>query len=157
MGKVLGIARRDKSRAPMEKLEAASVTVQFGMVGDCKGSKFPERQITILAVEDWRMALTLVGDVDLDWTVRRANVLSSGIKLPRGRGSQIAIGSVVVEVREQTSPCQQMENAQAGLRKALSGEWRGGVSCRVVSGGEIKIGESVQTILEVPETIIRLP
>jgi MOSC domain-containing protein YiiM len=157
MGKVLGIARRDKSRAPMEKLEAASVTVQFGMVGDCKGSKFPERQITILAVEDWRMALTLVGDVDLDWTVRRANVLSSGIKLPRGRGSQIAIGSVVVEVREQTSPCQQMENAQAGLRKALSGEWRGGVSCRVVSGGEIRIGDNIKTIVEFPETIIRLP
>jgi MOSC domain-containing protein YiiM len=157
MGKVLGIARRYKSRAPMEKLEAASITVEFGLAGDCKGSKFPERQITILAIEDWRMALALLGDVELDWTVRRANVLSSGIKLPRGKGSQIAIGSVVVEVREQTSPCQQMEIAREGLRKALTGEWRGGVSCRVVSGGEIKIGDDIKTLIEVPETIIRLP
>jgi MOSC domain-containing protein YiiM len=141
----------------MEKLEAASITVEFGLAGDCKGSKFPERQITILAIEDWRMALALLGDVDLDWTVRRANVLSSGIKLPRGKGSQIAIGSVVVEVREQTSPCQQMEIAREGLRKALTGEWRGGVSCRVVSGGEIKIGDDIKTLIEVPETIIRLP
>lgn len=81
----------------------------------------------------------------------------SDIKLPRGRGSQIAIGKVIVEVRDQTSPCQQMENAKAGLRKALSGDWRGGVSCRVISGGDIKIGDSVKIIIEIPETIIRLP
>jgi MOSC domain-containing protein YiiM len=104
-----------------------------------------------------RSALARLGGIDLDWSARRANLLVSGIKLPRGRGSQIAIGDVVVEVRDQTSPCQQMENAQVGLRKALSGDWRGGVSCRVISGGEIRIGDGVQTILEVPETIIRLP
>jgi MOSC domain-containing protein YiiM len=81
----------------------------------------------------------------------------SGIKLPRGKGSQIAIRDVIVEVRDQTSPCQQMEKAQAGLRKALSGDWRGGVTCRVISGGTIRIGDPVTTIREMPERIIRLP
>ena len=157
MGSLIEIARRAVSRAPMEKLEHASITPEFGLIGDCKGIKFPERQITILAIEDWKAALVQLGGIDLDWSVRRANLLAHDIKLPRGRGSQIAIGDVIVEVRDQTSPCQQMENAQAGLRKALSVEWRGGVSCRVVSGGNIKIGDSVQKILELPESIIRLP
>ncbi len=157
MGKLIGIAKREKSRAPMEKLEQASISTELGLLGDCKGSKFPERQITILAIEDWKATLALLRGIDLDWSVRRANFLVGGIKLPRGRGSQIAIGDVIVEVRDQTSPCQQMENAQIGLRKALSGDWRGGVSCRVISGGQIKIGDSVKPILEIPETIIRLP
>lgn len=141
----------------MEKLQEATISTELGLVGDCKGSRFPERQITILAIEDWKAALASLGGVDLDWSVRRANLLVSDIKLPRGRGSQIAIGKVIVEVRDQTSPCQQMENAKAGLRKALSGYWRGGVSCRVISGGDIKIGDSVKIIIEIPETIIRLP
>lgn len=141
----------------MEKLQEATISTELGLVGDCKGSRFPERQITILAIEDWKAALASLGGVDLDWSVRRANLLVSDIKLPRGRGSQIAIGKVIVEVRDQTSPCQQMENAKAGLRKALSGDWRGGVSCRVISGGDIKIGDSVKIIIEIPETIIRLP
>lgn len=157
MGRVIGIARRKKSRDPMEKLEEATISTELGLVGDCKGAKFPERQITILAIEDWKAALALLGGIDLDWTVRRANLLVRDIKLPRGRGSQITIGDVIVEVTDRTSPCRQMENAHAGLRKALSGDWRGGVSCRVIGGGEIKIGDSVKTILEVRETIIRLP
>lgn len=157
MGTLNGIAKREKSRAPMETLEEATISIDKGLEGDCKGMRFPQRQLTILAIEDWKAVLELIGGIDLDWTVRRANLLVSGIILPRGRGSQIAIGDVVVEVRDQTSPCQQMENAHTGLRKALSGDWRGGVSCRVISGGNIKIGDSVKTILEFPETIIRLP
>ncbi len=157
MSRIIGIARRGKSRAPMEKLHEATISTELGLVGDCKGSKFPERQITILANEDWKAALALLGGIELDWSVRRANLLVSDLKLPRGRGSQIAIGNVIVEVRDQTSPCQQMENAQPGLRKALSGNWRGGVCCRVISGGDIKIGDVIKIILEIPETIIRLP
>lgn len=157
MSIIIGIARRGKSRVPMEKSQSATISTEIGLLGDCKGSKFPERQITILAIEDWKATLALLDSIDLDWTVRRANLLVSGIVLPRGRGSKIAIGDVVVEVRGQTSPCQQMENAQKGLRKALSGDWRGGVSCRVVSGGEIRIGDNIKTIVEFPETIIRLP
>ncbi len=157
MGKLIGIAKRAVSRAPMEKLEDAQISTEQGLDSDCKGSKFPERQITILAIEDWQTALEILGGIDLDWSVRRANLLVRDIKLPRGRGSTISIGEVIVEVRDQTSPCQQMENAQPGLRKALAGDWRGGVCCRVIHGGTINIGDDVKTILDVPEKIIRLP
>ena len=157
MSRLIGIARRAKSRDPMEVFSKATITLANGMEGDCKGSKFPLRQLTILAIEDWERALQIINKPTLDWTVRRANLLVEGIKLPRGKGSKLAIGEVVVEVTDQTSPCQQMENAQAGLRKALAGDWRGGVTCRVLSGGVIKIGDEVSTLFHAPEHIIRLP
>ena len=75
MCRIIGIARRGKSRAPMEKLQKATISTEMGLLGDCKGSKFPERQITILAIEDWKATLALLNDIDLDWTVRRANLL----------------------------------------------------------------------------------
>jgi MOSC domain-containing protein YiiM len=36
-----------------------------------------------------------------------------------------------------------MERAQAGLYNALKPEWRGGVCCRVVQGGDIAAGDPV--------------
>ena len=39
--------------------------------------------------------------------------------------------------------------AVAGLQDALAPEWRGGVTCTVVQGGAIKIGDSVRVEAEV--------
>ena len=157
MGKLIGIARRAKSRDPMEMLDQADISIANGLEGDCKGKRFPLRQLTIMTLEDWQNSLDLIGKPNLDWTIRRANLLVTDIKLPRGKGSRLLIGEVEVEVTDQTSPCQQMENAFVGLRKALAGDWRGGVTCRIIEGGKIKVGNQVRTLLELPETIIRLP
>ena len=157
MGKLIGIARRAKSRDPMEMLDQADISIANGLEGDCKGKRFPLRQFTIMTLEDWQNSLDLIGKPNLDWTIRRANLLVTDIKLPRGKGSRLLIGEVEVEVTDQTSPCQQMENAFVGLRKALAGDWRGGVTCRIIEGGKIKVGNQVRTLLELPETIIRLP
>jgi hypothetical protein len=37
-----------------------------------------------------------------------------------------------------------MDEAQLGLRAALKPEWRGGVSCRVVEGATIRVGDRVE-------------
>ena len=157
MGKIIGIAKREISRGPMEVLEQAQITLSAGIEGDSKGKRFPLRQLTILAIEDWQATLALLGGPKLDWTVRRANLLVQDIKLPRGNGSRLECGDVVLEVTGQTSPCQQMENPHAGLRRALAGDWRGGITCRVLSGGFIKHRDSIDTILHNPESVIRLP
>ena len=156
MGKLIGIARREKSRDPMEILREATISADRGLDGDCKGARFPQRQLTIMAIEDWQAALALIGSPKLDWTVRRANLLVKGMNLPRGKGSQIQIGEVIVEVTGQTSPCQKMEYAQPGLLKALSGNWRGGVTTKVIQSGLIQLGDDVSIRLEVPEFKIRL-
>lgn len=160
-GRLAGIARRSARRAPMEQIAAGVITSAAGLEGDFKGSKYPLRQITVLSREAWHDALAeltdLAGPVPLPWTRRRANLLVEGVRLPRAKGGLIAIGSVVLEVTGQTYPCRRMDEAHPGLLKALAGEWRGGMTCRVRTGGEITLGDPVEVLLYPPERTIRLP
>ena len=162
-GRVIGLARRAVSRAPMEEVESCLITPEIGVLGDCKGQKFPLRQVTILAREDWEAALmdvaaaTGMGAIDLPWTARRANVFVEGVKLPQGAGSVIALGATVLEVTEETTPCAQMELALRGLREAMSPDWRGGVTCKVLSGGSVSIGDRVQVLKEKVDRKVHLP
>ena len=140
---LIAMARRAQSRAPMEIVHSAEISTVFGMAGDSKGLKFPNRQITVLAVEDWQAALHDLGDPDLTWTTRRANFLIEGMSLPRGKGSVLTIGEVVLEVTDQTTPCSLMDKSFPGLRLALAPDWRGGVTCKVLQGGFLTIGAEV--------------
>ena len=160
-GTLIGIARRAKSRAPMEALSAGLITREAGLDGDFRGAKFPSRQITVLAREDWEAALMdltdLMGPPDLPWTTRRANLYVEVIRLPRAKGGVLQIGDVILEITGQTNPCHRMEQAHKGLLSALHPHWRGGVTCRVCDGGTIALGAPV-TILHAPkEHTIRLP
>jgi MOSC domain-containing protein YiiM len=160
-GRLLAIARRDAPRARMEEVREGEISRERGLAGDHKGAKFPRRQITLLAREDWEAALgeltDLAGPVPLPWTVRRANLLVEAVVLPRGVGSLIRIGPVLVEVTAQTYPCRRMEQAHPGLLKALAPDWRGGVTTRVIEGGVVRIGDAISIELMVAERKVRLP
>jgi MOSC domain-containing protein YiiM len=160
-GRLIGIARRAGRRAPMEELTGGSITREAGLVGDSRGAKFKSRQITVLAREDWEAALLdlsdLMGPPDLPWTVRRANLLVEGLRLPRAKGGVLQIGPVVLEITGQTNPCHRMDEAHRGLLSALHPEWRGGVTCRVVEGGEVRLGDAARVLVAPKEHVIRLP
>lgn len=145
----------------MELLKHALLTTDKGLHGDCKGEKFPDRQLTILAVEDWKEAMRDIAGPDgppqLPWTTRRANVLVQGMRLPRGLGSIIRIRDCMLKVMAQTTPCHLMEMAHAGLLSALSPNWRGGVTCKVLTGGAVSLNDSVTIMVEQPEFKVRLP
>ena len=79
----------------------------------------------------------------LPWIVRRANLLVEGVPTPH-EGGHLVIGDLTLEVTEETRPCQVMEAAHSGLRAALKPAWRGGVCCRVVRSGRIRIGDEVR-------------
>ena len=147
-GKLGGIARHAKSRAPMETLARALVTPDKGLEGDCRGpvpaGKKGNRQITLIEAESWAAALAELG-ADLPWSVRRANLLVTGLRLPREPGAVIAIGaSLRIEVRCECDPCSRMEAILPGLEAALAPDWRGGVCGRVLTEGTIAIGDEVR-------------
>ena len=153
-----GLAKRDARRAPMETLSSGVISIEAGLLGDFKGTKHPTRQITIMAEEDWQCALESLPTAahDLPWTVRRANVLVRGLRLPRVKAAIIAVGQVKLEVTGQTYPCRRMDEAYPGLLKALAKDWRGGVTCRVVEGGEIALGDKVSLLSAPPEPPLRV-
>jgi MOSC domain-containing protein YiiM len=141
MGKLIGIARTAERLGPMEEIARASVSVPAGIAGDARGQK-RGRQVSVLFRDGWEDACRAL-DLTLPWITRRANLFVEGVVRPQAVGGQITIGDVVLEVMLETDPCQLMERAQAGLYEALKPQWRGGVCCRVVQGGEIAVGDAV--------------
>lgn len=155
-GHLIGIAWRPARRAPMQTVDAVDISLEKGVEGDHKGAKFKRRAVTILAIEDWKAALSDVAAastdaIDLDWTARRANLLVEGVRLPRAIGATLRIGPALLEVTYPTTPCSRMDEALAGLRKALHPDWRGGITCRVLEGGHVALGDSVEIIHAPPE------
>lgn len=167
-GRIIGLARRPARKAPMETLNEIAVTTERGVEGDHKGAKFKRRQITILAIEDWRAALADISVCDrapqpsdvlaLPWTVRRANILVEGLRLPRAPGAILRLGAhVEMKVFHPTVPCKRMEEAAPGLLKALSPDWRGGVSGQVLTAGHLRLGDAIEILSSPPEMVRRLP
>lgn len=142
--RLIGIARRDKPRAPMETLERARISYDAGVEGDARG-KVPDRNVTIIFREDWEAACRDLGR-DVAWVTRRANLLVEGLTGFKQVGARLRIGSVVLEVTEENPPCRVMDILAEGLRRALEPDWRAGVACRVLQDGEIELGDTVDLV-----------
>ncbi len=132
-GTLIGIAIRAKSRAPMVEQNQAEITAEHGVVGDFRGAP-GVRQVTVLSVEDWEDACAELGQ-QLPWTTRRANLFVEGLRFCETTGATVRLGDVILQVTGETEPCSRMEEAATGLCGALTPNWRGGVCCRVISGG----------------------
>ena len=79
------------------------------------------------------------------------------MELPRAKGGILLVGPVCLEVMAQTYPCARMDEARQGLLKALARDWRGGVTCRVLAGGRVALGDVVAVLVRPHEAGPRLP
>ncbi|MEC8955703.1 MAG: MOSC domain-containing protein [Pseudomonadota bacterium] len=145
MGNVIGIARREKLRAEMETIDSVYVDEKTGLSGDIRGTAL-KRQVTLLSAKAWSEVCREL-EADLPWTTRRANILIENIDFHQGSGYKIQIGEVLLLVTRQTDPCSRMDEQYSGLTNALMSDWRGGVCCSVVKGGNISLGDEVKLIL----------
>ena len=141
MGRLVGIARREKKRAPMEMLEQAEVSDLTGVAKDFRG-KPGKRTVTVISARAWRDVCAELGQ-DIPWTTRRANLLVDDIDLPRSIGQSIEVGDVRLEVTMEVDPCFRMDEQVEGLKAALQPDWRGGVGCIVLQNGSVSIGDPV--------------
>lgn len=141
VGRVLAIARKPRHGAPMEPIDAASITPERGLAGNANGRP-GRRQLTVLTREGWGAACRDLGR-EVPWTTRRANVLVEGLELAGRVGWRLTIGEVMLEITGETTPCSRMDAQVAGLTAALAAGWRAGVTCRVLQGGEIGRGDAV--------------
>ena len=145
MGNVIGIARREKLRAEMETIDSVYVDEKTGLSGDIRGTTL-KRQVTLLSAKAWSEVCHEL-EADLPWTTRRANILIENIDFHQDSGYKIKIGEVLLLVTRQTDPCSRMDEQYSGLTNALMSDWRGGVCCSVVKGGNISLGDEVKLIL----------
>jgi MOSC domain-containing protein YiiM len=141
MGRLEGIARRERKRAPMETLEHAEISAETGVARDFRGNP-GQRQVTVISTAAWRATCAEVGR-EIPWTTRRANLLVDGVELSRSTGSILRVGDVRLIVTGEVDPCSRMDEQCPGLTNALKPDWRGGVSCTVLEGGSVSLGDTV--------------
>lgn len=146
-GRLEAIWLKRTRRAPMDPAQRARLIAGQGLEGDANLGK--KRPVTLLSIEQWRDVCRDLG-TDLDASVRRANLLVSGVCLRESQGRTLRIGDCRILVRGETRPCGAIDDPYPGLRAALDPEWRGGVYGEVVGGGEIAIGDPVRWEEEPP-------
>jgi MOSC domain-containing protein YiiM len=138
-GRLEAIATKAARRAPIVQADRANVSIATGVEGDFRGRQ-KARQVTVLFAEDWAAAVAGL-DPAAPWTVRRATLLVAGVRNPQRVGDVLAVGDVRLVVTGETQPCVRMDEQMPGLRDALRPDWRGGVTARVIAGGEISVGD----------------
>lgn len=144
-GTLLGIAQRSKKRAPMEVLSSAEITFVQGVQNDSRGKNRNKRQVTVLTSEAWLEACADL-NASLPWTFRRANLLIGGLPLEQTTGKKLRIGTVLLEITGELEPCQRMDEQFLGLTHALEKNWRGGVTCKLLSEGTIRVEDPIELI-----------
>jgi MOSC domain-containing protein YiiM len=140
-GRLEAIWLKRMRRGPMDTVERAVLKAQQGLVGNTdQGGR---RQVTLLQREVWEALMAQVGTT-LPPSVRRANVLLSGIRLAKSRQRILGIGACRLRILGETKPCERMEEACPGLQKAMYPDWAGGAFGEVLDDGTIAVGDPVR-------------
>jgi MOSC domain-containing protein YiiM len=126
---------------PMDAVDAALLEVERGLHGNA--NRGGRRQVTIISRARWAELMAALG-ADLPPAARRANLMVSGIDLENSRGRVLRVGDARLKINGETRPCEQMEEAHAGLQALMRERWGGGAFGEVLDGGEIRIGDGVE-------------
>ena len=149
-GKLDAIYVRPARGVNCESAQQVQAVQQKGLVGDrtySTPSRNPlgsNRQVTLIQAEHIAVISALIGK-PIDAKLLRRNLVVSGInllaakRLFKDQTMQLTIGEVVLEVTGPCEPCSKMEVALGrGAYNAMRGH--GGVTARIIKGGELKVG-----------------
>lgn len=100
------------------------------------------RQVTILDTESWSATEVALG-LSVDPSLRRANLLVTGVDLTETTGRVLQVGDLRLEITGETKPCLQMNAVKEGLRAALEPHWRGGAHGVVLGEAALRVGDPV--------------
>ncbi len=148
MPKLIGIATHSCSKGAISKHQSIYVHLKSGLEKDYRGQLNAQTQVTLLSAKTWRRVCQAL-NTTLDWSERRANLLIDDMNFSEGRqliGQRIKVGPILLEITAETDPCERMEQLCKGLKKALTPNWSGGVRCKVLKEGKIKLGDPVQRL-----------
>jgi MOSC domain-containing protein YiiM len=152
-GKLDAIYLRPARGVASTSHQHVQAVAQLGLVGDrthntpSRNPLGSNRQVTLIQAEHIAVISALIGK-PVDAKTLRRNLVVSGINLLAAKSlfkdqtMQLSIGEVVLEITGPCEPCSKMELALGqGGYNAMRGH--GGVTARIIKGGELKVGDSV--------------
>ncbi|MEM9888412.1 MAG: MOSC domain-containing protein [Bacteroidota bacterium] len=149
-GKVEWISIRPEKRGVVKAIEEVQVNVENGLEGDHYGKKGGKRMITLIQAEH---IATVEGILQktVDPKLLRRNIVVSGINLLALKDRVFQVGeSVQLKTTGLCHPCSRMEtNLGEGGYNAMRGH--GGITCMVLRGGNIRLGDAVRLLVEEEE------
>ena len=145
-GRVAWIGLRPDRRQPMLAVAAATLAPGAGLAGDhYRGRPDGARQVTLIEAEDLAAIASYLGQERIDPQALRRNILVSGINLSALKGRHLRIGEAVLECTGPCHPCSRMEEVLGtGGYNAVRGH--GGITARVLTGGDLRIGSPVMAL-----------
>lgn len=139
-GRLEAIWIKRSKGGPMDPTPRATLVAGEGLRGNAHQGGW--RQVTLIEREVFDRLQRELGTT-IDPSMRRANLMVSGVRLEGSRHRVLRVGTCRIELRGETRPCERMDEAHDGLRSALAESWSGGAFGRVLEGGEIEVGDVV--------------
>jgi MOSC domain-containing protein YiiM len=128
-------------RRPMREVQSALAVPDCGLEGCRHARPGRRRQVLLMDCETLECFGLMPGQIKENITTRglRVNDLS--------KGQRLEFGQAVLEVTGPCEPCERMDEIRTGLKQELYG--RRGVLCRVIEGGQIQRGDTIQVVAAV--------
>jgi len=128
----------------IEEVNSIELIANKGIVGDRYYKDFsdPLSQLTLIEsenIEDYNKKYNL----NIDYLDFRRNIITKGIKLNNYIEKKIFIGKVEIEVIDLCRPCRFLQEKLQ--KKNIIKEFlrKGGIRCRILSSGIIKVGDLI--------------
>lgn len=140
-GRLEAIWIKRAHRGPMDAVPEAELIAGEGLRGNAdQGGR---RQVTLIERERFTAQVSALG-ATLNPAARRANLMLSGIELTNSRGRTLQLGATRIRILGETKPCERMDEALPGLRRAMTDNWGGGAFGEIVEGGRIALGDAAR-------------
>jgi len=136
-------APRDPARSITETIALASIGLSDDRLGKRGEAELSTRQVTLIQAEHLPVIAQLTRIDALDPVRLRRNLVVSGINLVALRNVKVQVGEAVLEIVGPCQPCSRMEEEIGpGGYAAMRGH--GGMTARIVVGGQIRVGDVVR-------------
>ena len=142
-GRVEWIGIRPQRMLEVQSVSQVNADPETGLEGDhFKKSSTGKRQVTLIQQEHLDVVARILGKTEIVPELLRRNIVVSGINLLALKQQQFQVGEVLLETTGICAPCSRMEeNLGAGGYNSMRGH--GGITAKIIQGGQIKIGDTV--------------
>lgn len=141
-GQVEWIGLRPARREAVTSVDKVTADPQSGLVGDHYRGRQGTRHATLIQAEHLPAIANYLGRESVEPELLRRNIVVSGINLLALKDAMVRVGDAELQLTGLCHPCSLMERVLGeGGYNAVRGH--GGVTARVVVGGEIRVGDAV--------------